>query len=91
MKRTFCDGCYRAGRMNDITDEPPSNRWRVQVTKAQILDLCMDCAPKFQRLDLDKQRLVNQHSEEFKIKLKDLMDRFWQEVTEGAQERAREE
>lgn len=90
MRRIFCDGCHRAGIQNDITDLPANQRRRIQVTRAQVLDLCTErCIPIFDRFDMEKQQLLASHTDEFKRRLTEVMDRFWKEVSAGAAQEER--
>ncbi len=82
MRRIFCDGCHKAGIMNDITDLPASERRKIQVTRAQILDLCCArCVPVYDRFDFERQRLLSAHTQGFVQQMSDLMSRFWMEVS----------
>lgn len=87
MRRTLCDGCWKAGIHNDLTDLPPDKKRRVPVTRALYLDLCVErCVPIYDKFDIEKERVLAAHSEQFKIRIKALMDNFWKEVTGGAEE-----
>ena len=73
--------------MNDITDLPPSKKWRVQVTRAQVLDLCVErCAPIYEKFDMQKEKLFATQTENFKQNLHSLVDSFWREVSGATQE-----
>ena len=84
MRRTLCDGCYRAGIKNDITDLPPAEKRRLPLTRAQYIDLCMArCVPIYEEFDFEKERLLAAHSEEFKVRIRSLMENFWKKVSDA--------
>jgi hypothetical protein len=91
MRRILCDGCWAAGIETDLTDLPPSKKWRVQVTRAKVLDLCTDrCAPIYQGFNDEKEKLMATHTEDFKQRLHEITDRFWREVSDGKEKQRAE-
>jgi len=83
MRRVYCDGCFKAGVMTDLTGR--QDAWHVQLSKAHRLDLCPErCAKIYESFDAARKDALMTSKANFKAHIDDLMDWFWKGVSDGS-------
>jgi len=84
MRRIFCDGCWEAGKVTDLTNNEDASRVPFLDSHAKVLDLCKTCVSQYERFKFLHEQERRQFQAEFKKRVDVLIEDFWKEVRANA-------
>lgn len=81
MRKIFCDGCAKAGIVNDLTDNPTGYATVDLETSARRLDLCFErCYKHYETFLKEQDVLASSSGKQFDEQQKFLVEQFWRGV-----------